>query len=88
MCESIRRFGCAGDHDLPFRARRQLARPKRRQVLGPDRLYRPRMPDGHPDLQGTYDLATLTPLERPAGTKLVLTQEEAARLENRGADAA
>ena len=21
----------------------------------------PRMPDGHPDLQGTYDLATLTP---------------------------
>ena len=24
----------------------------------------PRMPDGHPDLQGTYDLATLTPLER------------------------
>ena len=26
----------------------------------------PRTPDGHPDLQGTYDLATLTPLERPA----------------------
>ena len=26
----------------------------------------PRMPDGHPDLQGTYDLATLTPVERPA----------------------
>ena len=23
-----------------------------------------RMPDGHPDLQGTYDLATMTPLER------------------------
>ena len=28
-----------------------------------------RMADGHPDLQGTYDLATLTPLERPAGLK-------------------
>ena len=41
----------------------------------------PRMPDGHPDLQGTYDLATLTPLERPAGTKAVLTAEEAAKLE-------
>jgi len=27
-----------------------------------------RMPDGHLDLQGTYDLATLTPMERPAGT--------------------
>jgi len=41
----------------------------------------PRAPDGHPDLQGTYDLATLTPLERPAGTKAVLTDEEAAKLE-------
>ena len=26
----------------------------------------PRTPDGHPDFQGIYDLATLTPLERPA----------------------
>src|ERR1700733_14517679 len=42
----------------------------------------PRMPDGHPDLQGTYDLATLTPLERPAGAKAVLTPEEAAKLEH------
>ena len=41
----------------------------------------PRMPDGHPDLQGTYDLATLTPLERPAGLKAVFTKEEAAKLE-------
>ena len=30
----------------------------------------PRMPDGHPDLSGTYDAATLTPLERMPGTKL------------------
>jgi hypothetical protein len=41
----------------------------------------PRMPDGHPDLQGTYDLATLTPVERPAGAKAVLSKEEAAKLE-------
>src|SRR2546427_3193102 len=41
----------------------------------------PRTPDGHPDLQGTYDLATLTPLERPAGAKAVLTAEEAAKFE-------
>ncbi len=34
-----------------------------------------------PDLQGTYDLATLTPLERRAGTPLVLTDEQAAKLE-------
>src|SRR5580700_261060 len=40
-----------------------------------------RLPDGHPDLQGTYDLATLTPLERAAGSKAVLTPEEAAKLE-------
>jgi hypothetical protein len=42
----------------------------------------PRMPDGHPDLQGTYDLATLTPLERTAGSPLVLTEEAAKRLES------
>src|SRR5881409_3489254 len=41
----------------------------------------PRTPDGHPDLQGTYDLATLTPLERPAGAKAVVTAEEAAKFE-------
>jgi hypothetical protein len=40
-----------------------------------------RLADGKPDLQGTYDLATLTPLERPAGMKPVMTREEVARLE-------
>ena len=44
--------------------------------------YSPRrMPDGKPDLQGTYDLATLTPLERPAGMKAVLTREELDKIE-------
>ncbi len=39
----------------------------------------PRTPSGHPDLSGTYDIATLTPLQRPAkyGDKLTLTDEEA-----------
>jgi hypothetical protein len=46
----------------------------------------PRMPDGHPDLQGTYDLATLTPVERPAGQPLVLTDEQAKKLEQQVAD--
>jgi hypothetical protein len=41
----------------------------------------PRMPDGHPDLQGTYDLATMTPMERAAGSPLVLTNEQAVKLE-------
>jgi hypothetical protein len=42
----------------------------------------PRTPDGHPDLQGTYDVATMTPVERPEDVKsLTLTKEEAAALE-------
>ncbi|HEY7288008.1 MAG TPA: hypothetical protein VH497_21315 [Vicinamibacterales bacterium] len=42
----------------------------------------PRTPDGHPDLQGMYDVATMTPVERPNEVKnLVLTKEEAAALE-------
>jgi len=45
----------------------------------------PRTPDGHPDLSGMYDLATLTPLERPVGQKAVLTDEEAAKLEKAAA---
>jgi hypothetical protein len=41
-----------------------------------------RTTDGHPDLQGTYNIATMTPLERPAGmTKLVLSKEEVAAME-------
>ena len=45
----------------------------------------PRMPDGHPDLQGVYDIATITPVERRAGGSLVLTKEQAAKLENAAA---
>jgi hypothetical protein len=47
----------------------------------------PRLPDGHPDLQGMYDLAMLTPLERPNGLPLVLTDEQAAKLEKDAAAA-
>jgi hypothetical protein len=43
----------------------------------------PRTPDGHPDLQGFFNVATITPVERPAiyGSRLILTNEEAAALE-------
>jgi hypothetical protein len=37
----------------------------------------PRMPDGHPDLQGTYDLATMTPLQRWPDDPPFLTKEQA-----------
>ena len=40
----------------------------------------PRTPDGHPDLQGRWSFATLTPLERAAGAKAFLTEEEALQL--------
>src|SRR4249920_2347791 len=45
----------------------------------------PRTPWGHPDLQGTWDNHTITPLERPeafAGRQF-LTREEAGALEKR-----
>jgi len=43
----------------------------------------PRTADGRPDLQGIYNVATITPVERPAaiGNRLVLTDEEASALE-------
>ena len=41
-----------------------------------------RLADGHPDLQGTYDVATLTPVDRPRAVKnLVLTEQEAVAME-------
>jgi hypothetical protein len=45
----------------------------------------PRTPDGHPDLQGTWNTATLTPLERPAefADKPILTAQEAKAYEDR-----
>lgn len=41
----------------------------------------PRLPDGHPDLQGIYDLATMTPLERLPGDPPVLSKEQAEKLQ-------
>ena len=46
----------------------------------------PRMADGHPDLQGTYDLATMTPVERPRGAPATYTQDQARKLETAAAE--
>src|SRR5258707_9432289 len=46
----------------------------------------PRTPDGHPDLQGTYDLATMTPLERWPGDPPFLTKERAEALQRAEAE--
>jgi hypothetical protein len=47
----------------------------------------PRRPDGRPDLAGTYDTATLTPVERKAelGDRLYLTAAEAEAIERAAA---
>jgi hypothetical protein len=44
-----------------------------------------RLADGHPDLQGTYDLATLTPVDRPSGASAVYTPEQAKKIEGTAA---
>jgi hypothetical protein len=42
----------------------------------------PRTPDRKPDLSGFYDVATMTPVDRPRNVKnLVLTEQEAAAME-------
>jgi hypothetical protein len=41
----------------------------------------PRTPGGHPDLQGTYDLSMMTPLERLPGDPPFLTKEQAEALQ-------
>src|SRR5579862_9762157 len=48
----------------------------------------PRTPDGHPDLQGIWTNATITPMERPAqfAGKLTATDEEAAKYEKQNND--
>ena len=43
----------------------------------------PRTPDGHPDLQGNWTNATITPIQRPAGLGPVLTPEQVAGIEGR-----
>jgi hypothetical protein len=48
----------------------------------------PRTADGHPDLQGNWTNATITPFERSKeyGDRLVLTADEAKKLEEQSAD--
>jgi hypothetical protein len=47
----------------------------------PSRWVAPRTADGHPDLQGNWSNATLTPIARPAGMGPVLSPEQVRELE-------
>jgi hypothetical protein len=69
-------------------AKPAAAKPAAAKPAAPARLAGiKRTADGHPDLTGTYDVATMTPVERPAGVKsLTLTKEEAMALEMYEAD--
>src|SRR5262245_33422069 len=64
------------------------ARPATSAAAPAKPVVNPRTADGHPDLQGVYDIATLTPLERPAmfGNNLLLTPQQARQLEKQNAD--
>ena len=44
----------------------------------------PRTPHGHPDLQGNWTNATLTPVQRPQGKGAILSPEQVAEIEDRG----
>ena len=46
-----------------------------------ERWVMPRTADGHPDLQGSWSNATMTPLVRPPGVGAVLTPDQVAALE-------
>ena len=43
----------------------------------------PRTPEGHPDIQGDWTNATITPIQRPSGLGPVLTAEQVAAIEGR-----
>src|SRR5262245_27225764 len=52
------------------------AQPRARRAI-------PRNAAGHPDFQGNWTNATITPIERPAGRGPVLTAQEIATMEKR-----
>jgi hypothetical protein len=73
---------------MPFRLIASIALMTAALPAQPTKAKIPRTPDGHPDLQGIWNNATITPLERPAALagKSTLTEAEAASLEKNAAE--
>ena len=67
----------AGQSQAPRTTR--PATPAARPAARPTNVQR--TSDGKPDLQGVYDTATITPLERPATADVNMTEEQAKRAE-------
>ncbi len=64
------------------------AQPVAKSTSKPKTWTAPRTPDGHPDLQGIWTNATITPLERPSmfTGKLTVSDAEAAKYEHQNND--
>ena len=64
------------------------AQPVAKSTTKPKTWTAPRTPDGHPDLQGIWTNATITPLERPSmfTGKLTVSDAEAAKYEHQNND--
>ena len=69
----------------PSAAQANRPAPAARPAAANNSWTAPRTPEGHPDLQATWDFRSITPLERPNefADKEVLTDVEAAALEQR-----
>ncbi len=69
---------------IPVLVSGQTLPDKAKSEAAPSKIWAPpRTPDGHPDLQGIWSNAMITPLERPADLagKAFLTEQEAAEYE-------
>jgi hypothetical protein len=86
---SYRFLACTGAVAILFAASLQAQAPRAAKIAAAKGTSgsTPRTPDGHPDLQGVWTNATITPMERPAAfaSKPTLSDAEAAAYEKKQA---
>jgi hypothetical protein len=75
-------IGCLAATAVAISLTPELLAAQAPKAATPAKAAGPRTADGHPDFQGFYDVATMTPVDRPRGVKnLVLTEQEAVAME-------